>query len=412
MFDKNRTIFGLETGTTKIRVAVGEQSPSGELLIHHIGEAATEAVSKGEITNPNAALEDIRNALADAEEKADVEISRVILGVTGRHVSGFNNRGAKNIPSVDREITADDVEDVVADAKAISLSSGQCVIHCIRQNFTLDDQSNIASPVGLCGSRLESNVHVVLGDKDRTLTALRLLKQLEIEVDEVAFTGLASAMALLEPAHKELGALVIDLGAGTTEYVVYANRLIKHTGVLAVGGHNVTNDLALGLGVSQARAEWLKERHGSAVVDASCKGQTIKLDSVNGLKPKVVNLEHLRLIQEARLAETFEIIAEALTEHHLWECLGAGVFLCGGGSRTPGIEELAKNIFRLPVCVGAAGLGGPTSVTLLPENQTAIGLVKFGASQVSRRSTGDTVMERLAERFKIFAPRRGAVARK
>ena len=412
MFDKKRTIFGLETGTTKIRVAVGEQSPSGELLIHHVGEAVSNGVAKGEIVNVSAASEDIRSALADAEEKADVEISRVILGVTGRHVNGFNNRGAKNIPSVDRQITAEDVEDVVADAKAISLPGGQVVIHCVRQNFSLDDQSNIANPVGLCGSRLESNVHVVLGNKDRTLTAMRVLKQLEIEVDEVAFTGLASAMALLEPAHKELGALVIDLGAGTTEYVVYANRLIKHTGVFAVGGHNVTNDLALGLGVSQARAEWLKEEHGAAVVDAGCKGQTFTLDSVNGLKAKVVNLEHLRRIQHARLSEIFELIADALNEHRLWECLGAGVFLCGGGSRTPGIEELAKNIFRLPVCVGTAGLGGPTSVTLLPENQTAIGLVKFGASQVSRRSTGDTMMERLADRFKFFPPRRGAVARK
>lgn len=397
MFERKRYIYGVETGTSKVRVAVGEKSPSGAVSIVHVSEMESNGVVKGEVVNPTAAGDDIRNALADAEEKTDTEISHVVLGVTGRHLQGDNHRGLKNIPTVDRAITKEDIDDVVADARAISLPGGQCLIHCIRQNFTVDDQTNIPNPEGVCGSRLEAYVHVVHGNEDRSLTALRLLKQLELTVDEVAFNGLASAMALLEPEQKELGALVIDLGAGTTEFVVYSNCIIKHTGVVAVGGHNVTNDLALGLGVSQVQAEQLKLKHGSAVVEESCKGQTVTLPSINGLKAKTVSLEHLRRIQSLRLEETFEIIADQIGRNNLWECLGAGVYLCGGGSRTPGIEALARRIFQMPVSVGVAALGGPTNFTAMPEFQTVIGLVRFGASQQSRRSRGDSVIEVIAD---------------
>lgn len=409
MFEKKRTIIGLETGTAKIRVAVGEQSNSGALNIVHVSEVDSNGVVKGEVVNAGAALEDLRNALADAEDQANVEISHVILGVTGRHVSGFNNRGVKMIPSVDREITEEDVEDVLKDARAVSLPNGNCMIHCIRQNFNVDDRTNLPSPVGICGSRLESYLHVVHGNKDRTQTTIKLLKQLELGVDEMAFTGLASAMSLLEPEHKELGALVIDLGAGTTEFVVYANRIIKHTGVVAVGGHNVTNDLALGLRVSQVQAEQLKIKHGEAIADDSCKGQILTLPTDVGLPARTVNLEHLRRIQAQRLTELFEIIADALTENDLWECLGAGVFLCGGGSRTPRIQELAGKVFQLPVAVGKSSLSGPTSVTSVPEFQAAIGLVRFGASQRARRSSGDSFMERLAEPLKAISSWRNPV---
>jgi cell division protein FtsA len=398
MFDKRRVITGLETGTTKIRVAVGEQNDAGAVNIIHVGEAESNGVVKGEIVNARVAIEDIRNALADAEEKANAELSTIILGVTGAHVGSTDNRGAKRIISMDRSISQDDVDYVIKEAKAISLQTGQCLIHCIRHGFTIDDEREVPEPVGMVGGLLTTEVHVIFGSNERANVPIRLVKELELTVDDVAFNGLASAMAMVPSDHKELGALAIDIGAGTTEFVVYSGRIIEHTGVIAVGGHNVTNDISIGLRISQLQAEQLKLKHGAAVVDDSVRGQIITLPHEPGIEARTINLEHLRLIESVRLQEIFELIAADLAEHGLLGCIGAGVYLCGGVSRTPRIRDLAEKIFKAPVLSGKNDLSGPTSVTAVPEFQAAIGLVRYGASQRerARRAPKESFVERLA----------------
>ena len=185
---------------------------------------------------------------------------------------------------------------------------------------------------------------------------------------------------------KELGALIIDIGGGTTEYVVCAGGIVKHTGLLAVGGDHVSNDLAYGLKVPLSRAEQLKIEHGSALVDASAKGQTVTLAKSHGLAERSINLEHLRRIMSLRLAEIFQLIAQEIGQTGLLNYLRAGVFLCGGGARVPQIERLAEPIFSLPVSIGrTSSVSGLESALDQPEFATAIGLVKFGSFQVKKR---------------------------
>jgi cell division protein FtsA len=386
MFDSSSIIVGLEIGTSKICVVAGEINAANALNIIGLGQARSRGVRKGEIADAALASEDVRNAIVEAEQMANVEIRSVYLGVTGNHLRGFNNHGVHPVVSADREITAEDVQDVIKNAKAINLPVDHTVVHAIRQLFQVEAQHAIQNPVGMYGARVEVDVHVVHGHVNRLKNSIAVVRGLQLEVDEIVFTGLASALALLSNEQKELGSLVIDLGAGATDYVVYAEGIIKHTGVLAVGGDHISNDLAYGLKVPLGRAEQLKIERGGASVDDSVKGQTISSNGELGLPPKIINLEHLRRIMSLRLEETFALIEAELAGLGLTDRLRAGVLICGGGARIPGIQELAQNIFQMPAFLGRTNsISGLKSALDQPEFATAIGLVKFGSLQQKRK---------------------------
>jgi cell division protein FtsA len=393
-------------GTSKICAVVGEVNASGALNIIGVGQARSRGVRKGEIADASTAAEDVRNAIVEAELMADVEIRSVYLGVTGGHIRGFTNRGVHPVVSADREITKEDVEDVIKNAKAINLPAENYVLHAIRQHFLVDGQDGIVDPVGMLGARVEVDVHVVHGNFNRLQNPIRAVKGLQLEVEAIVFNGLASSLALLTNEQKEMGALVIDIGGGSTEYVVYSAGIIKYAGVLAVGGDHVSNDLAYGLKVPLGRAEELKIKQGSAFVQESDKGQTVSTEKEPGLPCKSINLEHLRRIMAVRLEEMFELIEQELSKAGLLDYLRAGIFICGGGARIPGIQKLAEKLFQLPASLGRTNsISGLKSALDQPEFATAIGLVKFGSFQQKRKTGHSTLTQTLKETFSGFLRR-------
>ncbi|MDB6022573.1 MAG: Cell division protein FtsA, partial [Pedosphaera sp.] len=382
-------IVGLEIGTSKVVAVVGEINAGGALNLIGLGQARSRGVRKGEIADVSATEEDIRNAIVEAEQMADVEIRSVYLGVTGGHIRGFNNRGVHPVVSSDREITSDDVQDVIKNAKAINLPAENHVLHAVRQHFLVDGHDGIADPVGMLGARVEVDVHVVHGNFNRLQNPIRAVKGLQLEVEAIVFNGLAASLALLTSEQKEMGALVIDLGGGTTNFAVYADGIIKHTGVLAVGGDHVSNDLAYGLKVPLGRAEQLKIDHGAALVDETAKGQTITIANELGLPLKTINLEHLRKVMSLRVEEILQLVEQDIARAGLLDYLRAGVFLCGGGARVPHIVKLAEQVFQMPVSLGkTSSISGIKSALDQPEFATAIGLVKFGSMQQKKRASG------------------------
>jgi cell division protein FtsA len=399
MFDPSSILVGLEIGTSKVCAVVGESGANGSLNIIGVGQARSRGVRKGEIADASAVADDVRNAIVEAEQMADVEIRSVYLGVTGGHVRGFSNRGVHPVVSADREITKEDVEDVIKNAKAINLPAENHVVHAIRQHFLVDGQDGVIDPVGMLGARVEVDMHVIHGNFNRLQNPIRVVKGLQLEVDAIVFNGLASSLALLTSEQKEMGALVIDMGGGTTEFVVYGGGIIKHAGVLAVGGDHISNDLAYGLKVPLGRAEDLKVKHGSSVIEDSDKGQTVGSSDDVGLTLKPVNLGHLRRITALRLEETFELIEADLAKAGLLDYVRAGVFICGGGARVAGIQQLAERVFQLPAQLGRANsISGLKSALDQPEFATAIGLVKYGSFQQKRR-TGGSLTQTLREKF-------------
>jgi len=405
MFDDSNIIVGLEIGTSKVCAVVGEVNADGVLNIIGLGQSRSRGVRKGEIADLAQAEEDVRNAIVEAEQMADVEIRSVFLGVTGGHIRGFNNRGMHPVVSADREISEDDVQDVIKNAKAINLPTENSVIHAIRQHFFVDGQDGVTNPVGMLGSRLEVDVHVVHGMTNRLQNSIRLVKGLQLEVEDIVFNGLASSLALLTAEQKELGALVIDIGGGTTDFVVYADGVIKHTGAIAVGGDHVSNDLAYGLKVPLSRAEKLKLEHGSALMDTECKGQTVTITNELGLVMKVINVEHLRQIMSLRLEEIFQLIAQDLEQAGLADYLRAGVFLCGGCARIPNISKLAEQMLQMPVSAAQTqSISGLKSALDQPEFVTAIGLAKFGSFK-NRKREGKSLVAGIKGVFGRFLQR-------
>jgi cell division protein FtsA len=406
MFDNSSIIVGLEIGTSKVCAVVGELNAEGALNIVGIGQSRSRGVRKGEIVDARVVEEDVRHAIVEAEQMADVEIRSVYLGVTGGHIRGFNNRGMHPVVSADREITNDDVLDVVKNAKAINLPQDNTVLHAIRQHFFVDGQDGVKDPVGMLGARLEVDVHVVHGHLNRLQNAIRVVKGMQLDVEEVVFNGLASSLAVLSPEQKELGALVIDLGAGTTDYVVYSGGVIKHTGVLAVGGDHVTNDLAFGLKVPQGRADQLKIENGHALMDESLAGQKMNITSDLGLPLNTVNLGHLRRIMSLRLEEIFQLIAQDVAQADLLDYLRSGVFICGGGARIAGITHLAEQVMGLPTTIGKTTcISGLKSTLDQPEFASAIGLVKFGSLKHRRQDVRPSFVKNIKHVFNRLLPR-------
>jgi len=393
MFDSNSIIVGLEVGTSKVCAVVGEQTNEGALNIVGLGQARSTGVRKGEIIDARATEENIRAAIVEAEHMADVEIRSVYLGVSGSHVRGFNNRGVHPVVSADREITEDDVQDVVKNARTINLPADSTVLHAVRQHFLVDGHDGVTNPVGMLGGRLEVDVHVVHGNLNRLQNAIRVVKGIQLDVEEVVFNGLAASLALLTPEQKELGCVVMDIGAGTTDYVVYVDGVIRHTGVLAVGGDHVSNDLSRGLRVPLSRAEQLKIEHGSAFLDDAARGQEITINNSLGFPERTISLENLRRIMALRLEEMFELVAQDIEEANLTDYLRGGAFLCGGAARIPRIAELAEDALQMPVSLGKSNsISGLKSALDQPEFAAAIGLVKFGSLKARRQQTGPSIL--------------------
>lgn len=385
MFNPGHLIVGLEIGTSKVCAAVGEIGNRGEVTVLGIGQARSRGVRKGEITDATKTDDDVRQAVAEAEDMANVEIQSVYLAVTGTHIRCQNSKGVQPIPTVDRTITREDVQAAIHNAKLVGCPNGFEVVDSVRQDFLVDDRP-CDNPVDAVGARVEARVHVIHGNTNRIATARRVVEKLEIAVEKPVFGGLASALAVLTPEQKEQGAVVIDLGGGTTDYAFFHGGVLRHSGVLAVGGDHVTNDLANGLKLPLPQAEEIKLKLGRALVDPASKGEVHTLPRDNGLQPRTINVEHLQRIMHLRLEETLRIVATELAPHGALVSAGAGVFLCGGGARVNEIERLAEEIFQLPI--GRAhvqNVSGPADVLGNPEFATAIGLVRYGAMREQRK---------------------------
>lgn len=375
---KDRLLVGLEIGTFKVCAVVGEAKGDGSLRILGVGESKSVGIRKGEIVDFNSAIQCVRDAIADAEDKADAEIESVWVAVTGAHIQSFNNRGVTTIPEDRGEIDDDDIRDVEASAKEVNIPDQNWFIHTITQHYYVDNQEGVVNPIGMIGHKLEADFHIVHGVKTRIQNTLRCVKEAGVEVDEVVINSIASAQVVLDQHQKDLGAIVLDIGGGTTDYIVYENGAIQHSGVLAIGGDHITNDISIGLRIPVARAERLKIEEGSANLDEAQPGQTIILKNDSGFSGCEIERANLNRIIHARVHELFELVYKDIAAHCDIDLIRAGVMLTGGCCHLHGLKQVAEEVFDQPVySVAAQEVSGPTSVFQNPQYATAIGAVKY-----------------------------------
>lgn len=372
-------IVALEIGTSKICAVVGEMREDGNIMVTGLGQCASCGVRKGIIVDLEKVVTCTRTAIHDAEQSGSVDIRQAHLIVSGSHIQSIVNPGNVPVYDADAGISRDDIEQVMEIAKTINLSHDSILLHTIPQKFSVDNQDGVIKPEGMNGAKLSLNMLIVYGSRNLINNAVKTVHDAGVEVPDVAFSGLCSALAVLTPEQKECGVVLIDLGAGTTSYVVYAGGVIATVGVLGVGGDHVTNDLALGFNISLKRAETLKHHHGTLLLDSSTHFQTVTIPSEGGFSACSVAASDLHAVINARVDEMFTMIMNELDEKSIGlHQLGAGVVLTGGGARLKGIKSTAEHIFDMPCSIGKPrNFSGLSTANEGPEYASLLGMIRY-----------------------------------
>lgn len=377
MAKQSNIVVGLDIGTTKICVIVGEVTENGIDIIG-IGTHPSKGLRKGVVVNIDSTVASIQKALEEAELMAGCQITKVFAGIAGGHIKGFNSHGV--IAIKDGEVTPQDVRRVIDAAKAVAIPMDREVIHVIPQEFIVDDQDGIMDPIGMSGVRLEAKVHIVTGAVTSAQNIIRSANRAGLDVVDIALQQLASSEATLAPDEKELGVALVDIGGGTTDIAVFHGGSLKHTAVLAVGGNHITSDIAVGLRTPMVEAEKIKRKYGCALTSKIHKDETIEVPSVGGRKPRVLSRQILGEIIEPRVQEIFELVQSEIAEAGYDSLITSGIVLTGGAVMMDGMTELAEQIFNLPVRRGVPrGIGGLVDVVSSPMYATGVGLVIYGS---------------------------------
>ncbi|MBU1055928.1 MAG: cell division protein FtsA [Proteobacteria bacterium] len=380
---QDNIIVGLDIGTTKICAVVGELTDK-EVNIIGIGTHPSIGLRKGVVVNIESTVDSIKKAVEEAELMAGCEISSVYAGIAGGHITGFNSRGL--VPIKDSEITQQDVDRVIDAARAIAIPMDREVIHVLPQEYIVDEQTGIQNPVGMSGVRLEAKIHIVTGAVTSAHNIIKCANLSGLDVCDIVLESLASGEAVLTEEEKELGTMLLDLGGGTTDLSVFSGKNIRHTFVLALGGNNLTNDIAVGLRASIPDAEKIKIKYGSCVAKNISSSETIEVPSMGGRTPRKLSRQILGEILEPRMEEIFTLIKREIFKAEMENLIHSGVVLTGGSALLSDVTEIAESVFNLPTRLGRPiGITGLVDVVNNPMYATGVGLVVYGAKNQTKK---------------------------
>ena len=350
-------ITALEIGTTTVKVLMGEVREDGGLMVAGIGECESRGVRKGEIIEFELALEAVRRALEIAETNAHRPIGeRVYLAASGGRVeSRLHKAGIPVLNEYDEaggEISAEDIEHALEVARKVPLPDERIRLHTLQQNFEIDGRGGIVNPEGMLAEEMKVGMLLIHGRSATVENLKRLMENVPVTCADAAFGGLCSSLAVLTPEQKRAGSVVIDLGGGTTDYVVTNAGLVQFAGSIAVGGDHITIDISSGLNINRRQAEKIKIESGNAILNRMAGEQNISIPAEGGFAGRVFRSSALDTIIHARMEETFRLIADQIEEQGLSGVLSAGILLTGGGSALKGAADLARQVFNAPAQVG------------------------------------------------------------
>ncbi len=383
MHGQEEIIVGLDIGTTKICAVVGEIS-GHDVNIIGIGTHPSIGLRKGVVVNIESTVESIKKAVEEAELMAGCEISSVYAGVAGGHITGFNSHGVIAIKGP--EIVKADIDRVIDAARAVAIPMDREVIHVLPQEFIVDDQAGIRNPIGMAGVRLEAKIHIVTGAVTSAHNIVKCANRAGLDVCDIVLESLASGEAVLTDEEKELGTALLDLGGGTTDLAIFAGHNIRHTFVLALGGDNLTNDIAIGLRAPLAEAEKIKKKYGTCIASSIAGDDTIEVPGMGGRKPRKLPRQILGEILEPRMEEIFTLVQREVFRAGMENLINSGIVVTGGTSLLDGVTDIAESVFNLPTRQGKPqGISGLVDVVNNPMYATGVGLVLYGAKNQTEK---------------------------
>jgi cell division protein FtsA len=400
-------ITGLDIGTTKVCAIIGQINDMGGVDIIGVGTAPSYGLRKGVVVNIDNTVKSITKAIEEAELMAGVEVESVYTGIAGGHIKGINSRGVVAISSKSKEITQADVDRVIDAARAISIPIDREVIHVIPQEFIVDDQNGIKDPVGMSGLRLEAEVHIVTGAVSSIENIIKSVHRAGYEVEDIILQPLASATSILTDEEKELGVVLVDLGGGTTDVIMFVNGSVWYTGVIALGGNHVTNDVAYGLRVPFQTAEIIKKRYGCSYLPMIDQEEIIEVPSFGESGSKKISRKFLTEIIQPRMEEIFSLVQREIKISGFEEFIGSGVILTGGAALIEGSTQLAEKVLGLPVRLGyPTKVGGLVDKINSPLYATGVGLVLYAVKNKSfpdlYRATGENLFKNIIKRLAMW----------
>lgn len=411
-------IVGLDIGTAKTCAVIGEYNDAGVLEITGVGTVPSTGLRKGVVVNIEATLQSVAKAIEAAELMSGREVKECFVGVAGSNIEGINSRGVVAVTGKNREISHDDMSRVLEAARAVVIPMDREILHVIPQSYIVDDQKGIRNPLDMIGVRLEAEVHIITGSVTTAQNLVRCVNRAGFKASGLILQSLAASRAVLSNDEKELGCLLVDLGGGTTDVLMYVDGAPYYTTVIGAGGAQVTNDISIILNVPMEAAERLKKESGICYLAHVDPEERIIVPGVGGRAPREIQRGELASVMQARMEELFAMVKERVESMGYWRYVKGGVILTGGGSLTQGAADLASKVFGLPVRVGSpASLGGLIEEYRNPVYATAVGLVQIGAERLvhnepeepahktekSRKTGNDSGFgRRIADWFKEF----------
>ena len=379
----DKKIFvGLDVGTTKVCTIVALGYPDKKLEIIGIGTYPSHGLRKGSVVNIDKTVHSIQNSLEEARLMAGVDINSAVVGIAGSHIYSFNSSGVVAIKN--SEITQEDIDRAVEAAKAVVIPADREVIHTIPQEFKVDNTSGIKNPIGMCGVRLEVNIHIVTGSISLIQNLIKCVEHTGIRTEHIALQPLASSEAVLSLEEKEMGVVLIDIGGGTTDIAVWHEGSLIHSQIIPVGGNHFTNDLAVALKVSHDEAERIKINHGSVLAETMSHSNNIKVKGLRGSRAREIRFRDIAKVLELRAEELFSLINNNFKDHDLYSKITGGVILTGGGALIRGLPELGEYILERPTRIGyPMSFGGMTKIMQNPKYSTVLGLILESFEQKS-----------------------------
>jgi cell division protein FtsA len=371
-------LVGLDIGTTKIAAVIGRRDENDQMTILGVGHSPSKGLRRGVVIDIRKTVESIKAAVKQAELFAGTEVTAVYAGIAGDHIRSINSKGVIAVSGENKIITADDVVRVINAAKAIALPMDREILHILPQEYIVDSQEGIKTPVGMAGTRLEAEVHIITAAAASAQNIVNCIHEAGYEVADIVLEPYASSLSVLQRDEKELGVTIIDIGGGTTDIAMFYDGSIRHTSVIGIGGEHVTRDLSQGLRTSHEQAEAIKKSHGIAVQTLLEKDELISLPGLAGRRSRDVSRGVLAAIIQPRMEELFELTLREMENSDFFESMGAGIVLTGGASLLEGTIDLAEEMMGLPVKLGVPNVGGGLVDTVnSPIFATGVGLLVY-----------------------------------
>jgi len=351
MNNQSNLIAALDIGTTKIVAVVGRKNDNGELQIVGIEKVPSTGVKRGVVLNIDETVSAIKDVVFNLESKYGVKLYDVYVGIAGQHIKSLQNRGYRYIET-NMEITQFDVDHLYKDNYKIPLEAGENILHVFPQDYVVDNEAGVKNPIGMSGRRLEGNYHIVLGRVASVNNIEKCINRVGLKLNQLFLEPMASARAVLTEEEKEAGVVLVDIGGGTTDVAIFYDGMIQHTAVIPFGGNVVTSDVKEGCAVLAKQAESLKTQYGSALGDLEREDMVVTIPGIEGWEPKEISFKSLAYIIQARMEEIVDYVMYHIESSKLYDKLGAGIVITGGGALLKNLTKLIKFRTGLEVRIG------------------------------------------------------------